>query len=379
MRPIRSSPSTDQVPPRGARRVPGRDADASGASTDTWVDRWIATPGGELAFTVAGSGQAVVLIHGLGGDRHTWRHLIGPLSRHRTVIALDLPGHGDSAAPAGGYSPGSHAAAVRDLMVALGIPRASLVGHSLGGGIAVQFAYQFPDRTERVALISSGGFGVEVTPLLRGARLPGAEALLSVVGRVPRFVTRSALAVAAVVSGLVARDDATPVSNDLRGMADPRRRHGFVSTARAVMDLRGQTALATPYLHALVDLPILLAWGSDDRVIPPSQHSELARTLPAHQVVEILGAGHYPHETAADQLLPPLERFLTATEPFQYADPSRARRFDEPAYSWEPESGAGHVPEGGPRRSSGQPQTATDALADSICSPISVSRLRPSA
>ena len=298
-----------------------------------WSDRRVSTPGGELAFTAAGSGPVVVLIHGLGGNRHTWRHVVGPLSRHHTVIALDLPGHGESAAPAGGYAPGAHASAVRDLMVALGVPRASLVGHSLGGGIAVQFAYQFPDRAIRVALISSGGFGVEVTPLLRGAMLPGAEAVLALAGRIPEFVTRPALAVVAVLSGLVARDDARPVSTDLSGMVDPRRRHGFVSTARAVIDLRGQTAVATPYLKALVDLPVLLAWGSDDRTIPPSQHSDLARTLPAAHVVEIPGAGHYPQETAADQLLPPLERFLAATDPFVYNDPSRTSGCDEDALS----------------------------------------------
>ena len=331
--PPRSSPADSPVPesspPGGADRRGGhqRGRLAPGGSRERyrvgdWCDRRTATPGGVLAYTSAGSGPAIVLIHGLGGNRHTWRHLIGPLARRNRVIALDLPGHGDSEAPAGDYSPGSHAAAVRDLLVALGVSRASLVGHSLGGGIAVQFAYQFPDRATRLALISSGGFGVEVTPLLRGAMLPGAEAILGVVGRVPEPLTRPALTMMGLVSGLVARDDAGPIAEDLRGMSDARRRHGFVRTARAVLDWRGQTARATPYLRALVDVPVMLAWGTDDRTIPPSQYGALAEMLPAEHVVEILGAGHYPQETAVEQLLPPLEEFLASSAPFEVDDAS---------------------------------------------------------
>lgn len=284
----------------------------------------VRTPGGVLAFTSAGSGPTLVLIHGLGGSRHTWRDLVGPLAASHSVIAVDLPGHGDSDSPPGDYSPGAHATAIRDLMVVLGISHASLVGHSLGGGIAVQFAHQFPERTSRLGLVSSGGFGVELTPLLRGALLPGAEAVLGIVGHTPEIVTRPALSAIGAVSGLVARDDTRPVADDLRGMADRRRRRGFVRTARAVMDRHGQTAHATPYLEPLVGLPVLLAWGTDDRTIPPSQHRVLAATLPAAHVVEIPGAGHYPHETAVGELLPPLTAFLSTTEPFEYVDPSRS-------------------------------------------------------
>ena len=140
--------------------------------------------GGHLAFTWAGTGpEVLLLIHGLGGNRQTWRHLISALARTHTVIAPDLPGHGESDPPAGDYSLGAHASAVRDLLLSLGHRRASMVGHSLGGGVALQMAYQFPDRTDRLILIGSGGLGVEVAPILRAATLPGAETVVAGLSR----------------------------------------------------------------------------------------------------------------------------------------------------------------------------------------------------
>src|SRR5436190_6173107 len=118
-------------------------------------DARVTVAGGELAYTTAGSGEPLLLIHGLGGTRRTWRHVIDSLAATHTVIAPDLPGHGDSDAPAGDYSLGAHAAALRDLLVALGHPTATVIGHSLGGGVGIQFAYQFPDRISRLVLISS--------------------------------------------------------------------------------------------------------------------------------------------------------------------------------------------------------------------------------
>src|SRR2546423_3469672 len=109
-----------------------------------------------------------------------WQSVALSLAREHTVLAPDLIGHGDSAAPRGDYSLGAHAASIRDLLAAIGIDRATIVGHSLGGGVAMQFFYQFPQRTERLVLVSSGGLGREVSPLLRAAALPGASGLLAV-------------------------------------------------------------------------------------------------------------------------------------------------------------------------------------------------------
>src|SRR5256886_8802056 len=135
--------------------------------------------GDRVIYRVAGSGPPVVLVHGMVNSSRHWEAVARQLADSYTVIAPDLIGHGDSATPRGDYSLGAHAAVIRDLLAAIDVERATIVGHSLGGGVAMQFFYQFPQRTERLVLVSSGGLGHEVSPLLRGAALPGASALLS--------------------------------------------------------------------------------------------------------------------------------------------------------------------------------------------------------
>ncbi len=119
-----------------------------------------------------------MLIHGITGRSEQWEPAIDHLAAAHTVLAPDLLGHGESAKPRGDYSLGAYASAVRDTMVALGHDRATVVGHSLGGGIAMQFAYQFPERIERLVLVNSGGLGREVHPLLRASTLPGSELVM---------------------------------------------------------------------------------------------------------------------------------------------------------------------------------------------------------
>src|SRR5919197_1047946 len=135
--------------------------------------------GHRVIYRVAGSGPPVVLIHGMVNSSRHWEEVALRLADSYTVIAPDLIGHGDSAAVRGDYSIGAHAASIRDLLAVIGVDRATIVGHSLGGGVAMQFFYQFPQRTERLVLVSSGGLGHEVSPLLRSAAVPGASALLS--------------------------------------------------------------------------------------------------------------------------------------------------------------------------------------------------------
>ena len=141
--------------------------------------RTITLHGRPVTYVQAGSGPVLLLIHGMAGTFENWRAVIEPLARQHTVVAPDLPGHGGSAPGAGDYSIGALAAGLRDLLVALGHERATLVGHSLGGGIAMQFAYQFPEFTERLVLVSSGGLGPEVSPVLRAAALPGADLFIA--------------------------------------------------------------------------------------------------------------------------------------------------------------------------------------------------------
>src|SRR4051794_7124061 len=135
--------------------------------------------GHQVVYRIAGSGPAVVLVHGMVNSSRHWQQVAQRLASRYTVIAPDLIGHGDSATPRGDYSLGAHAAAIRDLLAVIGVDRATIVGHSLGGGVALQFFYQFPQRVERLALVSAGGLGHEVSPLLRTAALPGMSALLA--------------------------------------------------------------------------------------------------------------------------------------------------------------------------------------------------------
>lgn len=290
----------------------------SDQSTDTSIaEQRIELSGGAIAYSAAGSGPALLLIHGLGGTRQTWRHLIGPLARDYTVIAPDLPGHGQSDPPAGDYSLGAHACALRDLLLAVGQHRATLVGHSLGGGVALQTAYQFPERTERIVLISSGGLGAEVTPILRAATLPGAETVVAGLSSIPAGLTRSLFG---AVPALVGRSDGRVLADVLRGLSGQQQRQAFLRTARTVIDWRGQTVSATRQLGLLSDVPLLVAWGADDKTIPPHHHHALAQRVPHAVTAEIAGAGHYPHETAPAPVLAAMQAFLAGSTPFQYSD-----------------------------------------------------------
>jgi pimeloyl-ACP methyl ester carboxylesterase len=274
--------------------------------------------GGHLAFTWAGTGpEVLLLIHGLGGNRQTWRHLISALARTHTVIAPDLPGHGESDPPAGDYSLGAHASAVRDLLLSLGHRRASMVGHSLGGGVALQMAYQFPDRTDRLILIGSGGLGVEVAPILRAATLPGAETVVAGLSRIPTAVTRRVLS---VLPPLAAASDAGAVAGVLRGLAGHEQRRAFVRTAHSVIDWRGQTVSANRQLGLLQDVPVMVAWGDRDTTIPPEHHRSFAERVPHVVTAEIPGAGHYPHETAPAAVLEAMQSFLGTTTPYPYSE-----------------------------------------------------------
>ncbi|GIF01339.1 hydrolase [Paractinoplanes rishiriensis] len=287
---------------------------------------------GVIAYTVAGAGEPLLLIHGLGGTRGTWDHVIDDLAASHTVIAPDLPGHGDSDAPAGDYSLGALAASLRDLLVVLGHSSATMVGHSLGGGIVLQFAYQFPERTDRLALLSSGGLGTQLTPVLRAVTLPGAQTVVGALAWVPQPVTRRFLsAVAAAVPGLVARSDAGPVSVGMRRLRHEGQRRTLIRTARTVINWRGQSVSATQHLRQLSGLPVLLVWGSDDKTIPPHHHRTAAASLSHPHLLEIDGAGHYPHETHPDRVLAALHEFVASTVPFRYTESRWQQLLAKPA------------------------------------------------
>src|SRR6267378_7705832 len=201
--------------------------------------------GHRVIYRTAGEGPPVVLIHGMVNSSRHWNAVATRLAEDHTVIAPDLIGHGDSATPRGDYSLGAHAASIRDLLAAIGVDRATIVGHSLGGGVAMQFFYQFPQRTERLVLVSSGGLGREVSPLLRSAALPGVSALLSAtihprpLGAMRRAGRR--LSERGVGTGVYLQ----AIARALSPLENRDARAAFLHTLRAVIDVHGQRVSAT--------------------------------------------------------------------------------------------------------------------------------------
>ncbi|HVA61852.1 MAG TPA: alpha/beta fold hydrolase [Mycobacteriales bacterium] len=252
--------------------------------------------GHEISYITAGeTGPVVVLLHGIAGCADTWSDVIDRLSDSVRIVAPDLLGHGQSAKPRGDYSLGAYASGVRDLTDLLGHERVTVVGHSLGGGVAMQFAYQFPEHTERLVLVSSGGLGRQVTPLLRAATLPFAEYVMPI-GVNPRL-RNAAQAVGRALPWL--SDLMAPAAKEIaRGygsLADTEALRAFVHTCRAVMDLGGQRIDASDRLYLAAGLPTLIVWGARDRFIPVAHAHAAAALLPAARVEIFERAGHFPH------------------------------------------------------------------------------------
>lgn len=270
--------------------------------------------GRPVTFAEAGEGPVLLLVHGMGGTFENWREVIEPLARTHTVIAPDLPGHGSSAPGSGDYSVGALAAELRDLLIALHRPKATLVGHSLGGGIAMQFSYQFPEMTERLVLVSSGGLGPEVSPILRAAALPGAGLFIAATAGIgQRVVPTLGRGLAAI--GLRPNADLAEVLRGYGTLVDPDRRAAFLATVRAVIGTGGQRVAATDRLYLAEAVPVLIVWGGRDRIIPVHHGEDAHRHIP-HSRLEIFEeAGHLPQVEEPQRFVGVLEEFLVETEP----------------------------------------------------------------
>jgi pimeloyl-ACP methyl ester carboxylesterase len=272
--------------------------------------------GHRISFVRAGSGPALVLLHGIGNNCQTWAPVIDRLAETHTVIAPDLLGHGNSDKPRGDYSVAAFANGVRDLMSVLDIERATVVGHSLGGGIALQFAYQFPERCERLALVSSGGLGPELSVGLRAATLPGAELVLTALTGLSGplrsgFQTLDRLGQAA---GLRRVRDLAEVGETIFALKDVEARRAFLRTLRGVVDARGQAVSALDRLYLAHAVPMLVVWGSRDPIVP-ALHAETVRELVPGARVEVFeGAGHWAHLDDPDRFCDVLLDFLDTTE-----------------------------------------------------------------
>jgi pimeloyl-ACP methyl ester carboxylesterase len=271
--------------------------------------------GHRRAFVKTGSGPAILLLHGMACDHTTWDPIIRRLARRHTVIAPDMLGHGRSDKPRADYSVGGYANGMRDLLTVLGIDRVTVVGHSLGGGVAMQFAYQFPERTERVALIAPGGLGREVTPLIRAVTLPGFHTAMGLV-TLPgvRHVVSGTMRQLTRFEHPVVRD-LGEIADIVDHMVDRRERAALVHVVRACVDLRGQIITMVDRAYLAREMPLCLIWGEDDLVIPATHAERIKAVVPSVKVKVVPGTGHFPHKDEPELVADTLHRFIRTTQP----------------------------------------------------------------
>lgn len=312
----------------------GSDVTTAGGSGEAAFDtsiRFRTIHGHRRAFRMAGSGPAVLLLHGIGDSSAGWEPLIPALAQRHTVIAPDLLGHGESDKPRADYSVAAYANGMRDLLDVLEIDHVTVVGHSLGGGVAAQFAYQYPERCDRLVLVASGGVGREVNPVLRLATLPLADLVLAPLQLPPsRLVGRGCL-LAMRALGVDLGRDADELQRVFDGLPDGAARGAFSRTLRSVVDWRGQVVTMRDRAYLTLDVPTMIIWGAHDGVIPVA-HAELARdALPTAQIEIFDEAGHFPHHSDPERFLVCMEEFVATTEPAVHDPEIRRDRLRNPS------------------------------------------------
>jgi len=280
----------------------------------TYELRHVTIHGHDVRYRMAGDGPALLLIHGIAGSSSAWREVMPALAERYTVIAPDLLGHGHSAKPLGDYSLGAYASGMRDLLGALEVERASIVGQSFGGGVALQLAYQHPECCERLVLVDSGGLGREVSWMLRFMTLPGSEYLMPLI--FPSFVRQKGnelsrqLHARGVRMGRLAE-----MWNAYASLTESDNRPAFVRTLRAVIDPGGQSVSAGDRLYLAARLPTLIVWGEQDTIIPVAHAYAAHEAIPHSRLEVIADAGHFPHVETPEHFLEVLLDFLDSTEP----------------------------------------------------------------
>lgn len=267
--------------------------------------------GERVAYVDEGSGEVLLLLHGMAGSSQTWRSVIRPLSRRFRVIAPDLPGHGESNKPRSDYSLGAFAVLLRDLLDELGVTRATIVGHSLGGGVAMQFLYQHPDYAQRLILIGSGGLGPDVGLTLRLLSAPGAELIMPIIA--PRQVLAAG---ERVWSWLRKAGIEAPRGEEIwrsySTFSDAPTRQAFLRTLRSVVDYRGQAVSALNRLNAKTELPIMAIWGDRDAMIPVEHAYAAQQARPDIRLEVLAGVGHFPQVERPAEVVELIEDFIAA-------------------------------------------------------------------
>lgn len=290
--------------------------------------RYLELHGDRIAYEDSGGGDEVLLlIHGMAGSSHTWRNVIPALSKRYRVIAPDLLGHGESDKPRSDYSLGAFAVWLRDLLDELGVSRCTVVGQSLGGGVAMQFVYQHPDYCQRLVLISSGGLGPDVGWTLRLLSAPGAELLMPLIAPSPVVAAGNRVRAWFSAAGIQSPRGAEMWSA-YTSLSDAATRQAFSRTLRSVVDHRGQSVSALNRLHTTAELPTLVIWGDQDKIIPVEHGHAVTELRPASRLEVLPGVGHFPHVERPTEVVDLLDDFIATTTPF---DTAAARAVKHPA------------------------------------------------
>jgi pimeloyl-ACP methyl ester carboxylesterase len=302
----------------GSRRAPLASEAPAIADEGRWTriePQTITLDGDRVSYRIAGAGPLLLLVHGIAGSAETWKHVMPELARHVTVLAPDLLGHGESDKPRAEYSLGAHTDMLRDLMDALGHRRATFVGQSLGGGIAMQLAYQSPERCERLVLVNSGGLGREVNVILRVLTLPAAEYLFPLVCSPRLRDAGEVIATRLARMGVRSRPAKQEIWRSYSSLADPSTRQAFFRGLRDVVDPGGQAVSALGRLSRAASLPTLIVWGAQDPFIPVSHAIAAHAAIPGSRLEIFDGVGHYPHCEAPERFVEVLVDFVASTEP----------------------------------------------------------------
>jgi pimeloyl-ACP methyl ester carboxylesterase len=272
--------------------------------------------GHRITYRVAGDPRlpVLLLIHGITSSSATWDPVIAALAEHAHVIAPDLLGHGESDKPRADYSLGALASGLRDFLERLGHDRVSVLGHSLGGGVAMQFAYQFYEHCDRMMLVSSGGLGREVSIALRAATLPGAELVLPVIAN--RHVRDVGVAVSRLL-GLLPfqlRPSVVEAARGYASLADTPARSAFVHTLRSVVGPGGQRVSGHDRLYLAAGRPTLIIWGALDTIIPVAHAHAAHAALPGSRLEIFEQSGHFPHQDEPARFAEVVLDFMQTTE-----------------------------------------------------------------
>jgi pimeloyl-ACP methyl ester carboxylesterase len=261
----------------------------------------------------AGERPIVLLVHGIAGNAAQWDRVIPLLAERYTVLAPDLLGHGESAKPRTDYSLGAYAVGLRDLLLALELEHATVVGHSLGGGVAMQFAYSYPTMCERLVLVSSGGLGKEVHGLLKAVSWPGAEFVLPLISARQIQALGSGISRQFAKVGVHAGPDVSEMLRSFGSLSDPGARRAFLHTIRGVIDAAGQRVSARDRLYLAQLIPTLVIWGSKDPIIPVAHGEYAHRAMPGSRLEVFDGVGHFPQLERPDEVAGVLLDFLDTT------------------------------------------------------------------